>query len=38
MTHAHLLVFFDVPKNFVFTPAIIDDMISAELPPPTSPL
>ena len=33
-THFHLIVFFQLPHDFVFTPYHVDNIISAEIPLP----
>ena len=33
LTHFHLIVWFQLPDGFIFTPHHVDNMISAELPP-----
>ena len=32
LTHFHLIVFFQLPHDFVFTPDYVDNIISAEIP------
>ena len=33
LTHFQLIVFFQLPHDFVFTPYHVDNLISAEIPP-----
>lgn len=36
LTHGHLIIFFELPPDFEFPPQFINNMISADLPPPGS--
>ena len=38
LRHCHLLVFLEWPSRETITPSLLDDVISAEIPPITSPV